>query len=458
MNLRTTLTKLTGADRRALWAGVAALALTGSALAAASPSAAADEADKKVVKSRGISIDPFYNPPASLPSRNGAIVRHEPLELAVGLSLPRGGALPAKATRVMYKTTDKSLEPAAVTGAFLAPTAKWHGKGERPLVVLAPGTLGQGDQCAASRGLQYPITLNGKTVAVGYEDIAIYHLLLHGVAVMVTDYVGLGATDRLHTYVGRVDEGHAVLDAARAAARLPGSGVTQKTRVGLFGYSEGGGATASAAELQHLYAKDVNLVGSYVGAPPANLIATAKGIDGSALAGALGWTVNGMMQSYPHTRPIVEKHLSDKGRDTLEDLSTACVVDGIAQHAFQKSSSLTTDGKTMNEIVDEEPFLRRVLERQTLGRRTPTGPVRVATAIHDDIVPHKQARNLAVRWCGRGVNVTYHPVMLPNTGDKLLVNHLGPLAADQIPAVAWLTQRLNGVKARSGCSELPEQP
>lgn len=458
MNLRTTLTKLRGADRRALWAGAAALALTGTVLVAAGPAAAADEADKKVVKSRGMTIDPFYNPPSDLPSRNGAIVRREPLELAVGLSLPHGASLPAKATRVMYKTTDKSLQPAAVTGAFLAPTAKWLGKGKRPLVVVAPGTLGQGDQCAASRGLEHPITLNGKTVSVGYEDIAIYHLLLHGVAVMVTDYVGLGATDRLHTYVGRVDEGHAVLDAARAAVALPGSGVTRKTRVGLFGYSQGGGATASAAELQHLYAKDVDIVGSYVGAPPANLIATAKGIDGSALAGALGWTVNGLMQSYPRTRPIIEKHLSDKGRDVLQDLSTACVVDGIAQHAFEKSSSLTKDGETINQIVAEEPFLRRVLERQQLGRRTPTGPVRVATAVHDDIVPHAQARDLAVRWCRRGVNVTYHPVMLPNTGDKLLVNHLGPLAADQVPAVTWLTQRLDGVKARSGCSELPEQP
>ena len=35
-----------------------------------------------------------------------------------------------------------------------------------------------------------------------------------------TDYEGLG-TPSMHTYVGRVAEGQAVLDAARAAMRLP---------------------------------------------------------------------------------------------------------------------------------------------------------------------------------------------------------------------------------------------
>lgn len=127
--------------------------------------------------------------------------------------------------------------------------------------------MGQGDQCAPSFALQYPLTLNGDTVSVGYEALAVYRILATGAAVVVTDYVGLGATDRLHTYVNRLDQGHALLDAARAARSVPGASVTAASRTGLYGYSQGGGASAAAAELQPSYAPDVRLAGTYAGAP-----------------------------------------------------------------------------------------------------------------------------------------------------------------------------------------------
>jgi dienelactone hydrolase len=119
------------------------------------------------------------------------------------------------------------------------------------------------------------------------------------VAVVVTDYAGLGATDRLHTYVNRLDGAHAVLDAVRAARNLEGASVTVDSPVGLYGYSQGGGATAAAAELQPSYAPDITLAGTYSGAPPADLTEVTKAIDGSDLAGALGWAVNGFLQSDP---------------------------------------------------------------------------------------------------------------------------------------------------------------
>ncbi len=131
------------------------------------------------------------------------------------------------------------------------------GRRAAPLVVVAPGTMGQGDQCAASMGLEHPLRISARTVSVGYENLAIYRLLARGVAVVVTDYVGLGTTDRLHTYVNRVDEAHAVLDAARAARALEQASVTTESPVGLYGYSQGGGAVAAAAELQPSYAPDV---------------------------------------------------------------------------------------------------------------------------------------------------------------------------------------------------------
>ncbi|MBO1330663.1 lipase family protein [Streptomyces sp. VRA16 Mangrove soil] len=436
------------APTRLLAAAVTVAACIG---AQAGPVAAAADTPENEV-SRGVTIPTFYNPPAQLPDADGSVIRSEPLPLA--LSLPTlHGPLPGKATRLMYKTTDSTGGPAAATGAYIEPTATWRGSGPRPLVALAPGTQGQGDQCAASLGLEHPVNFNGQTLSVGYEDLAIYRLLAKGVAVVVTDYIGLGATDRLHTYVNRLDEAHAVLDAVRAARSLKGTSVTADSRVGLFGYSQGGGATAAAAELQPAYAPDVRLSGTYAGAPPADLAATTKAIDGTDLVGALGWSLNGFLQSDPELRPIAEAHLNDKGRAALKDLSTLCVGDAIFSYSSRRSSSWTKDGKTLEQIIRAEPRLQEFLDRQRIGTMKPTSPVRVATGVSDNLVPHGQARQLAVDWCAKGADVTYKPVLLPDVG-RALINHFGPLLTDQGAAVNWLTDRLAGEPAASQCGAL----
>ncbi|GGW71226.1 triacylglycerol lipase [Streptomyces lucensis JCM 4490] len=430
---------------------IAVAACLGAQTAAALPAGALD-----TVVSRGVTIPAFYTPPSTLPAADGTLIRSEPLPLA--LSLPGlDGPLPGRATRLMYKSTDSTGQPVAVTGAYLEPTAPWRRGGPRPLVAVAPGTMGQGDQCAASLGLEHPLTLNGRTASVGYEDLAIYRLLAEGVAVVVTDYAGLGATDRLHTYVNRLDGAHAVLDAVRAARGLQGASATAASPVGLYGYSQGGGATAAAAELQPSYAPDITLAGTYSGAPPAELTAVTEAIDGSDLAGALGWSVNGFLQSEPSLKPIADRHLNAAGRAALADLSTMCVGDAILSYNSAHSTSWTKDGSSLGDVVKAEPALRDFLDRQRIGRGRPAGPVRVATGITDDLVPHAQARQLAVDWCRKGANVTYVPVSTPPLG-RALLNHVAPLIADQGAAIDWLTDRLAGRPAGSTCWSLPLQP
>ncbi|MFG3109651.1 lipase family protein [Streptomyces tendae] len=433
---------------------VAALALGAQAV----PAAAADgpAGDSTTTTSRGVEIPAFYTPPSELPGADGTLIRHEPLPLA--LSLPGiDGPLPGRATRLMYKSTDANGEAVAVTGAYIEPAAKWRGDGPRPLVAVAPGTMGQGDQCAASMALEHPLQLNGQTVSVGYEDLSVYRLLLRGVAVVVTDYVGLGTTDRLHTYVNRVDGAHAVLDAVRAARALDSASVTSESRVGLFGYSQGGGATAAAAELQPSYAPDVQLAGTYAGAPPADLTEVTKAIDGSDLAGALGWSLNGFLQTEPALRPIADRYINEAGQEALKDLSTMCVGDALFGYGGDSSTDWTKTGQSISDVIRAEPVLQTFLAEQRIGSLKPAGPVRVATGTGDDLVPHGQARRLAVDWCGKGAQVTYVPVLLPGVGSGLL-NHFAPLLTDQGSAISWLTDRLSGEPAGSNCWSMPVQP
>ncbi|MFJ9679508.1 lipase family protein [Streptomyces sp. NPDC101194] len=437
-----------------LLAGVVAAGTVCAGLSSVPASAAAPEP----VVSRGVTIPDFYTPPAELPDADGALIRTEALPLGLGIPGLDGRPMPGTATRLMYKSTDSAGLPVAVTGAYIEPSATWKGGGPRPLVAVASGTMGQGDQCAPSFALQNPLTLNGDTVSVGYEALAIYRLLSTGAAVVVTDYVGLGATDRLHTYVNRLDQAHALLDAARAARAVPGASVTAASRTGLYGYSQGGGASAAAAELQPSYAPDVPLAGTYTGAPPADLTSVMKGIDGSALAGALAWSINGFAQADPDLRAVVDANINSAGRAALADASTMCVGDALFGYGFTKSSEWTTNGKSIGDIIAADPRAKAALDKQRIGTLKPSGPVRVATGVQDDIVPHTQARKLAVDWCAKSADVTYKAIVLPNLGDKILTNHLVPLITDQGDAISWLTDRLAGKASTSNCWSMPVQP
>ena len=315
----------------------------------------------------------FYTPPATLPSANGALVKAEPMKL--GITFPQLGkqtSLPGTATRIMYKTTDEGGQPAAVSGAYIEPSKPWKGLGERPLVSLSVGTQGVGDACAPSKTLaSFLHTENGKFM-IGYEVPAIYGFLNQGVAVVVTDYIGLGTTDRVHTYMNRVDQGHAVLDAARAALALPDTSISTASSIGLSGYSQGGGASAAAAELAPSYAPELNLKAAYVGGPPADLFEVMKSIDGTLLTGALPWAINAMHAYRPELTPYLTSLLNAKGQAALKASEDQCLVDAIATSGFKKSKEWTNSGKPAAVEVADVPALMRAVEDQRIGRLKPT--------------------------------------------------------------------------------------
>jgi hypothetical protein len=238
---------------------------------------------------------------------------------------------------------------------------------------------------------------------------------------------------------------------------LPGTSVTATSDVGLYGYSEGGGAVAAAAELQPAYAPDVRLKATYAGAPPANLSDVTAAIDGSELVGALGWSINGFTQSEPALRPLVDEYLNDAGRAALADLSTMCVGDALFAYANKRSTAWTRNGRSLAAIIAAEPALKAFVDEQLIGTRKPAGVVRVATGVNDDLVAHRQARTMAADWCRRGGRIVYDPIILVDTGSPLL-NHFGPLLTDQGTAVDWLTHRLAGLSAVSNCALLPLMP
>ncbi|MFE9749599.1 lipase family protein [Saccharothrix saharensis] len=359
---------------------------------------------------------------------NGDVLRSEPADFFLDpVKLLRA---PATAHRVRYRSTDTHGRPIDVSGTVLTPHAPWPGPGPRPVIGYAPGTQGVGDECAPSRQM---------AMGSEYEGPFLAGLLARGYGVVVTDYEGLG-TPGTHTYVNRAAEGHAVLDAIRAAQRLPEANLPDDGPVATAGYSQGGGASAAAVELYPGYAPELKLKGAYAGAPPADLGVVARNLDGHYAAGFLGYALLGLDAAYPELD--IPGVLNDAGRELLAQVEHQCTAEALLAHAFRKSVDLTVDGRPLAAYLDEEPYASRV-EEQRIGVRKPGAPVLVVHSALDDIVPYAQGAEMVRRWCALGANVRFSTSLVPT--------HAAAMVAAYPEAFAWLEARFAGVPARGTC-------
>lgn len=339
------------------------------------------------------------------------------------------GAYPAQAQRVMYTSRTQDGAPVGVTGTFIDTEVPWRGAGPRPTIVVAPGTVGQGDQCAPSRA--FPTSINAVTqpLSISFNQELLSSTLwgAMGANVFVTDYIGLG-TPGVHTYVNRVEEAHAVLDGARAANALSGEAASP---IGIWGYSQGGGAAAAAAELASDYAPELNLKGTWAGAPTADLLEVLKTVDGTLIGGVIGYALNGFVERHPELRPLVDEKITEHGKAVLNELSTQCIGDTILTHPFLRTESLTEDGRPMLENLRGIPQAGAIFDEQRISRAVPNAPVMITSGINDDTVPYGQARQLAQDWCEQGASIEFRSNPLPPIlQGAVLPNHFGPQLID----------------------------
>ncbi len=383
----------------------------------------------------------FYTPPARLSDTPGSVVKKQPTPLLLQIPGVRN-QWPGNATRIMYTTVRQDGKPTAVTGTVVEPTAPWRGKGKRPTVVLAPGTVGQGDQCAGSKMLSFPMTIDPAkpSLGVNYSGLEMNFFLLNGVRVVMTDYVGMG-TPGIHTYVNRLESGRAVLDAARAGLAV--AKASADAPVAFSGYSQGGGAAASAAELASSYAPDLNVKATYAGAPPADLSKVITQIDGTFISGAIGYAINGLAARYPELKPILAKETNATGKKALQDVATQCIADTGLTHGFQRTDQWTRDGKSLAAVVKKYPQVQKMLDDQRIGRLKPNAPVLISTGIADDVIPHGQAVTLYRDWRKQGADVRLANDYTPPIFPGLVVNHALPMVFQLLPATGFILGEFN---------------
>ncbi|MBF6353235.1 lipase [Nocardia higoensis] len=401
---------------------------------------------------------PAWTEPVSSQSQGaeGNILRADAAHLA--LTIPGApGPIPARSTRLVYTSSNTHDAPTTVVGTYLEPTLPWPGPGPRPLVAYAGGVQGQSLECAPSAMLSQVVRYQPPADAVfEYDIIAIYQLLSRGMAVVMSDYHDFGVPG-IHSFMNRKTQGYAVLDSARAALRLPGSGLDPAAPVILYGYSQGGMASAAAAELQPRYAPELNVRGAYVGGPPVGLqeyVARNEGRPG--VAPAIAWILNGIAEDYPETRPVFEAELNDTGKAIMRDSVGKCG-GGLSNTFVQppNTSQWTVSGEPLSVVIDRSPELKRAFDEQRLGGSAPSVPVRIYAARNDEGATYPAVRDMAARWCGGGavVQLDVDPSLPPLSG--FLGTHNLAFFPSLGTSQQWVTDRLADVPAPVNCGALP---
>ena len=382
-----------------------------------------------------------YTPPASVGGAPGTVLACRATTLP---EVPGGIAM--KAWQVQYVSTDVGGDPVAVSGTVAVPTAAWTGPGARPVVSFHFGTLGLGPQCAFSRQL-------AGAYQDEYEGDQIAAILKAGWAVAATDDVGY-LTGRTPTYMVGRNAGHAMLDAVRAAFRLPGSGLSSGARVGVWGYSQGGAASLWSAQLAAAYAPELNLAGAAAGGIPADLRAVSHATNGGAFAGLTVDATIGLHAAHP--KLPLESVMNDRGRQLADDLRTLCLVGTVARGAGAKVEDLTVgglgydqlfrlagpDGVTWGEVVDAQKLGVGVGPASSGARYRIGFPVLQYHGLLDEVIPTAVEDAVRTAYCRAGITTRQQTYL----ADHLLAD--GQAIGD---VVSWFADRFAGRPASGNC-------
>ena len=318
--------------------------------------------------------DGFYAVPDPLPDApHGTLIRSQ--------RVPEADPEGAEAYRIMYLSESVLDEPIAVTGLATVPIADAP-EGGRPMMTTAHGTTGIADECAPSKELA---PNEGTLVRAAFADEAI---------VASTDYEGLGTPGR-HPYLVGESEGRSVIDALLAARQLPDAEAGD--RFGIAGYSQGGHGALWAAEVSAEWAPDLELVGTFSGAPASEvgiLLAAAYRLP---QAGFAYMVIAGIAEAYDADPGIV---LTDRGVGLLD-----AVDEGCARDTFAAVSGIPVEELVRPGGSGEEPWATLGPAQDAGTRKTNDAPVLIIHSRQDETVPLFFSEAVTERMCAEGITV-----------------------------------------------------
>ncbi len=365
------------------------------------------------------SKDPFYEPPAGFQHATpGTILRSRDVKLGFLGLIPQK----VRATQLLYRTTDRNGDPEATVTTVLVPARHSHSQ-PRHVVSYQCAIDAVSSRCFPSYALRRRAKALGSLAQ--WEYLLTAAALAEGWVVSIPDHEGRdGMWGTPH------EPGHRVLDGLRATLSYEKFGLAADSKVGLWGYSGGGLASAWAAEMHAEYAPELNIVGAVLGSPVGNLGNTFRRLNGTRYAGLPALVISALAKTYPGLAKVVEEHATDEGRATLQRLETMTTLQAVVRMFRADMDDLVHP--PLEQVLDM-PEVQEVFEAIRLGRTAPTPPVLIVQAVHDSIINVDDIDELAHLYSEGGAQVTYHRDMF---SEHLLLH---PMSAPM--TLRWLIDR-----------------
>lgn len=361
--------------------------------------------------------------------RPGTLLAAAPIK-AAGVTGPN----PAEAWRIDYATSDRRSRILTATGAVFCSRTPWAGKGPQPTIAFAPSTQGAAVRCDPSLSCTAGVAarINPLDVVLAHEQLVINLLLAHGANVVLTDYPR-DPEDKVQLYCDHTSGARALADAVLAAGEL---GV-ESTNLGLWGFSQGGGAAAAWLE-EPEYAPQLQPLAAVVGAAPVDLEAQLRHVDGSLAGVVIMYGIAGMMAADPEIAAEVAPHLSPAGVEALLFCSEVCAIGAVARRPWVSTRRWTTSGLAMGELLPGLPTVATYLDETRVGQRAPLRiPLRLWGSRNDDIVPYRAIERLAGDW-----GVPLQTRTMPRLPGRSGLNHFAPYFQHVAGDAEWLLGQL----------------
>ncbi|MFS0887152.1 lipase family protein [Aeromicrobium sp. 179-A 4D2 NHS] len=337
--------------------------------------------------------DGFYAAPPDTPRSPGLLLKAEPFTTDV----PDG----ARAWRILYSTTRADDEPTVASALVAVPRDELMGRA--PVIAWAHGTTGFRPRCAPSLKTRH-------TIGAGGVD-AVHAALDRGWAVVAPDYAGLG-TRGVQPYLIGSGEARSVLDAVRAARRIPQLNLGRRTTV--WGHSQGGHAALWTAMSQPEYAPDVPLAGVAAMSPVSNPTTFLRDLQRRPVGTIF---VAYALAAYDATYDDVHAsdHVRASARIPLERIADRCLRSRV-KHVSLAQARIMADRFVKGSLY-EGGLARRLAENDATGAIA--APVLIAQGGSDRVVTQRLQDAYVRERCEAGQSLDYRTYEGRGHGDLL---------------------------------------
>jgi pimeloyl-ACP methyl ester carboxylesterase len=408
-----------------------------------------------------VDMGSFYS---SLPSVNqdaklGTLIKSEKIPTTIA---------GVQAWKIAYISSDTLGHKTLVTGIVAAPVnATPHS--DRPILAWAHGTTGTAQNCGPSQVLNPAQPLNQYFLPHGnsWTDFglpAMESFIKAGYVIVATDYQGLGGGGR-HQYTVSTTQARDVIDSIRAVAQLKEAAAGKKAVV--YGWSQGGGATISAASsgeyinLKNTAADGIELLGFVAMAPYDVAVVFPDNIQNEADAtqfmrklsslfsdNVFNFThyaenVWGMTAAFPNLK-LDDIFTAEGAKDINDIMQRKCIhvaadtINYIYKNNYK--NLLRSDIKNSMAWIDEN-------KKSSVAPVKPVAPVIIYFGKDDTTVPPMMGELYYKQMCKLGGNIT----RIQLAGNQ---THFSTPASAEPLYVKWVAERFSGKPAVNGCEHI----